>query len=44
MRVFEGLTVAEVADRIGCSDRTVARCWTFAKTWLAEEMAPGRVQ
>ena len=44
MRVFEGLTVNEVADRMGCSERTIARCWTFAKSWLAEEMAPGRLQ
>jgi RNA polymerase sigma factor (TIGR02999 family) len=42
MRVFEGLTVDEVAGHIGCSERTVARCWTFAKTWLAEEIAPTR--
>jgi RNA polymerase sigma factor (TIGR02999 family) len=42
MRVFEGLTVGEVAGRMACSERTVARCWTFARTWLAEEMAAGR--
>ena len=44
MRVFEGLTVSEVADRMGCSERTVARSWTFARNWLAEEMGPGRLQ
>ena len=42
MRVFEGLTVSEVAERMRCSERTVARCWTFARSWLAEEMKPGK--
>jgi RNA polymerase sigma factor (TIGR02999 family) len=42
MRVFEGLTVSEVAEQMACSERTIARCWTFARNWLAEEMAPGR--
>ncbi len=44
MRVFEGLTVNEVAGRMGCSERTVARCWTFAKNWLAEEISRGRLR
>ncbi len=43
MRVFEGFTVSEVAERMACSERTIARCWTFARTWLAEEMEPGRI-
>jgi RNA polymerase sigma factor (TIGR02999 family) len=42
MRVFEGLTVSEAAQRISCSERTVARFWTFARNWLAAEMASGR--
>jgi RNA polymerase sigma factor (TIGR02999 family) len=36
MRVFEGLTVAEVAQRTGSSERNVARQWAFARTFLAE--------
>jgi RNA polymerase sigma factor (TIGR02999 family) len=42
MRVFEGFTVSEVAERMACSERTVARCWTFARAWLAQEMAACR--
>ena len=36
MRVFEGLTVAEVAQRTGSSERSVARHWAFARTFLAD--------
>ncbi len=42
MRVFEGLTVAEVAQRTGSSERNVARNWAFARDWLATELSPGR--
>jgi RNA polymerase sigma factor (TIGR02999 family) len=42
MRVFEGLTVAEVAKRTGLSERKIARCWAFARDWLATELSPGR--
>jgi RNA polymerase sigma factor (TIGR02999 family) len=42
MRVFEGLTVAEVAQRTGCSERKIARSWAFARDWLATELSPGR--
>ena len=42
MRVFEGLTVAEVSQRTGSSERSVARCWAFARDWLATELSPGR--
>jgi RNA polymerase sigma factor (TIGR02999 family) len=38
MRVFEGLTVDEIAEELGCSPRTVANLWTFAKRWLAKEL------
>lgn len=39
MRVFEGLTGDEIARQLGCSPRTVANLWTFAKRWLANELA-----
>jgi RNA polymerase sigma factor (TIGR02999 family) len=39
MRVFEGLTGDEIAREFGCSPRTVANLWTFAKRWLANELA-----
>lgn len=39
MRVFEGLTVDETARQLGCSPRSVATYWTFAKRWLANELA-----
>ena len=35
MRVFEGLTGDEIALQLGCSPRTVANLWTFAKRWLS---------
>jgi RNA polymerase sigma factor (TIGR02999 family) len=37
MRVFEGLTSDEIASRLGCSRRTVASCWNFARRWLKKE-------
>lgn len=39
LRVFEGLTVDEIAAHIGCSPRTVASYWNFAKRWLEKELA-----
>ncbi|HEY2016657.1 MAG TPA: ECF-type sigma factor [Bryobacteraceae bacterium] len=39
MRVFEGLTVDEIAHQLGCSPRTIASYWTFAKRWLEKELA-----
>jgi RNA polymerase sigma factor (TIGR02999 family) len=42
MKVFEGLTGEEIAQQLGCSPRTVASYWSFAKHWLQKEMAePG---
>ncbi len=38
MRVFEGLTGDEVAAQLGCSSRSVATYWNFAKRWLETEL------
>ncbi len=43
MRAFEGLSREEIAARLGCSVRTVARHWEFAQHWLRNAMsADGR--
>jgi RNA polymerase sigma factor (sigma-70 family) len=34
MRFFGGMTVAEVADALHLSKRTVEADWTMAKAWL----------
>lgn len=39
MRVFEGLTVNEIAEQLACSPRTAASYWAFAKRWLENELA-----
>ena len=39
MKVFEGLSIEEMAGRLGCSERTVVRHWTFGKRWLETELA-----
>ena len=38
LRVFEGKTAEETAAAMGCSPRTVDRCWDFARHWLATEL------
>lgn len=38
MKAFEGLSREEIADRLGCSVRTVARHWDFAQHWLQKAM------
>jgi RNA polymerase sigma factor (TIGR02999 family) len=40
LRVFEGLTGDETAARLGCSPRTEARNWKFARSWLASALEP----
>jgi RNA polymerase sigma factor (TIGR02999 family) len=40
LKVFEGLTGEEIAQRLGCGPATVARDWSFARKWLQEEMQP----
>jgi len=39
LRFFGGLTVAEVAEVLGVSKRTVEGDWTMAKAWLRRELA-----
>ena len=41
LRVFEGLSIAETAERMNCSGMTVSRHWNFARNWLAEELPGG---
>jgi len=40
LRVFEGLTGEEIADKLECAPSTVARDWSFAKHWLQRQFAP----
>jgi len=39
MKAFEGLSREEIAARLGCSVRTVARHWEFARHWLHDAMS-----
>ena len=39
LRVFEGLTGEEIAQKMGCGTATVARHWSFARNWLEEAFA-----
>jgi RNA polymerase sigma factor (TIGR02999 family) len=41
MKVFEDLTGEEIAQRLGCSLRTVASDWNVAKHWLAKAWLGG---
>jgi RNA polymerase sigma factor (TIGR02999 family) len=41
LKVFEGLNVEQIAERTGCSPRTVARQWHFARTWLEKALGDG---
>jgi len=41
LRFFAGLSVAEAAEVLGVSSKTVIRDWDFAKAWLQREMASG---
>ncbi len=38
MKVFEGLPVEEIADRLQVAPRTIARNWAFCKEWLREQL------
>lgn len=39
LRVFDGLTREEIAERMNTSVRSVARHWEFARCWLADAMS-----
>ncbi len=39
LKVLEGCTIDEAAERMGCSRRTVNRYWQFASKWLAENLS-----
>ena len=34
LRFYAGLSVAETAETLGVSESTIARDWTFARSWL----------
>lgn len=38
LKVFEGMTLEEVADQLKCSTATVTREWSFARHWIRREM------
>lgn len=38
MRYFAGLELAEIAEVLGVSDRTVKRDWAFSRAWLLQEL------
>lgn len=42
LRVFEGLTGEEIAERLNCGASTVARDWNFARHWLEKELSSSR--
>ena len=47
LRYFAGLTLEQIAEILGVSERTVSSYWTYAKAWLyreitKEELGPSR--
>jgi RNA polymerase sigma factor (TIGR02999 family) len=41
MKVFEGLSLEEIAQRLNQNQRAVARNWTFCKRWLRDRLQIG---
>ena len=39
LRYFTGLTMREAAEALGMSERTAYQIWTYARTWLARQLA-----
>ena len=42
LRFYAGLSVAETAETLGVSDRTVNREWSYARAWLYRALSDGR--
>ncbi len=42
LRFFAGLTIEQTADALDLSPATVVRHWTFARTWLFEQISEGQ--
>ena len=42
LRYFGGLSVAETAEALGISSRTVKSDWAMAKSWLRSQLSEGR--
>jgi RNA polymerase sigma factor (TIGR02999 family) len=38
LRYFGGLSIAQTAEALGVSERTVKREWSFARAWLRREL------
>jgi len=38
LKVFGGLVYDEIAEYLGCSERTVRRRWQFARAWLESQI------
>jgi DNA-directed RNA polymerase specialized sigma24 family protein len=43
LRFFVGMTIAESAEVLGLSERTVKQYWSHAKTWLYREIQGKKV-
>lgn len=41
LKVFEGCTIEEAAQRMECSTRSVNRYWKFASKWLQDQFGSG---
>jgi RNA polymerase sigma factor (TIGR02999 family) len=39
LRVFGGMTIAEVAEHLAMSPRSAKRSWAYARAWLGRELA-----
>ena len=42
-RFFLGMSLAEVADALGISQKTVERDWRFARAWLRDRLKPAEI-